>query len=106
MTADASGHSARLRKRLSQPAVLKAPGVYDGLTALLAEQAGFECGFVSGAGIAFSRLGSPDIETTVSGELDYPSILAVGFRYEATEKLGRALGVRGLMNVPKKRELL
>jgi len=38
-----------------------APGIYDALTALLAEQAGFDCLYLSGASIAYSRLGRPDI---------------------------------------------
>ena len=43
-----------------QPIVV-APGVYDALTALIAEQAGFETLYVSGAAIAYTRLGRPDI---------------------------------------------
>ena len=38
-----------------------APGVYDALTALLAEEAGFPCLYVSGAAVAYSRLGRPDL---------------------------------------------
>jgi 2-methylisocitrate lyase-like PEP mutase family enzyme len=49
--------SARLRR---QP-ILMAAGAYDPLTALIAEQAGFEALYVSGAGIAYTRLGRPDI---------------------------------------------
>ncbi|WP_337879432.1 isocitrate lyase/phosphoenolpyruvate mutase family protein [Rheinheimera sp.] len=54
-------HNQRLQTALAKPGVLKAPGLFDGLTARLVEQAGFEVGFVSGAGIAFSRFGIPDI---------------------------------------------
>ena len=50
-----------LRARLSRPPILIAPGVYDPLTALIAEQAGFEAVYVSGAAIAYTRLGRPDI---------------------------------------------
>jgi 2-methylisocitrate lyase-like PEP mutase family enzyme len=50
-----------LRARLSRPPILVAPGVYDPLTALIAEQAGFEALYVSGAAIAYTRLGRPDI---------------------------------------------
>src|SRR5262249_52476454 len=38
-----------------------APGVYDALTAHLAESAGFGTLYVSGAAIAYTRLGRPDI---------------------------------------------
>jgi len=50
-----------LRQRLSRPPILIAPGVYDPLTALIAERAGFETLYVSGAAIAYTRLGRPDI---------------------------------------------
>ncbi|WP_137045242.1 oxaloacetate decarboxylase [Pseudolabrys sp. FHR47] len=50
-----------LRARLSRPSILVAPGVYDPLTALIAELAGFEALYVSGAAIAYTRLGRPDI---------------------------------------------
>jgi 2-methylisocitrate lyase-like PEP mutase family enzyme len=50
-----------LRQRLVRPPILIAPGIYDPLTALIAEQAGFEALYVSGAAIAYTRLGRPDI---------------------------------------------
>lgn len=50
-----------LRKRLSLANVLLAPGVYDALSALMATRAGFEALYLSGAGIAYTRLGRPDI---------------------------------------------
>ena len=50
-----------LRARIARPPILIAPGVYDPLTALIAEQAGFDTLYVSGAGIAYTRLGRPDI---------------------------------------------
>jgi 2-methylisocitrate lyase-like PEP mutase family enzyme len=50
-----------LRQRLSRPPILVAPGIYDALTALIAERAGFEALYVSGAAIAYTRLGRPDI---------------------------------------------
>jgi 2-methylisocitrate lyase-like PEP mutase family enzyme len=50
-----------LRTRLSRPPILVAPGVYDPLTALIAEKVGFETLYVSGAAIAYTRLGRPDI---------------------------------------------
>ncbi|MGB7307382.1 MAG: oxaloacetate decarboxylase [Burkholderiaceae bacterium] len=50
-----------LRARLGDPAILVAPGIYDPLSGLLAEQAGFECAYVSGASIAYTRHGRSDI---------------------------------------------
>lgn len=58
-----------LRERLKRPPLLLAPGVYDALTALLAEQAGFEAVYLSGAGIAYSRLGRPDIGLVTATEV-------------------------------------
>jgi 2-methylisocitrate lyase-like PEP mutase family enzyme len=50
-----------LKERLSRGPALVAPGVYDALTAALATEAGFETLYVSGAAIAYTRLGRPDI---------------------------------------------
>lgn len=58
-----------LRDRLSVPDILIAPGVYDGLTATLAEQAGFEALYLSGAAVAYTRLGRPDIGLTSVSEM-------------------------------------
>jgi len=52
---------SRLRERLRGPRALVAPGVYDALTASLAQNAGFEALYLSGAAIAYTRLGRPDI---------------------------------------------
>jgi 2-methylisocitrate lyase-like PEP mutase family enzyme len=58
-----------LRARLTAPEILIAPGVYDGLTATLAEQAGFEALYLSGAAVAYTRLGRPDIGLTSVSEM-------------------------------------
>lgn len=58
-----------MRDRLSRPSLLLAPGVYDALTALLAEQAGFEAIYLSGANIAYTRLGRPDIGLVTASEV-------------------------------------
>ena len=58
-----------LRARLNAPEILIAPGVYDGLTATLAEQAGFEALYLSGAAVAYTRLGRPDIGLTSVSEM-------------------------------------
>jgi 2-methylisocitrate lyase-like PEP mutase family enzyme len=50
-----------LRTRLAHKPILLAPGVYDPLTALLATDAGFEALYLSGAALAYTRLGRPDI---------------------------------------------
>ena len=53
-----------LKQRLQQPYVLLAPGIYDAFTALLAQQAGFEALYLSGASIAYTALGRSDIGLT------------------------------------------
>jgi 2-methylisocitrate lyase-like PEP mutase family enzyme len=58
-----------LSARLVRPPILVAPGVYDALTALIAERAGFEALYVSGAGIAYTRLGRPDIGLVAMSEV-------------------------------------
>ena len=50
-----------LRSRLNRKPIVVAPGVYDALTALIATQAGFTTLYVSGAAIAYTRLGRPDV---------------------------------------------
>ena len=60
---------AALVQRLAQPRVIVAPGVFDTLSALLAEQAGFEAVFFSGSAVSFSQLGVPDIGLVTPPEL-------------------------------------
>jgi len=57
------------KDRLLQPRVLLAPGVYDALSALVAEQSGFEALYLSGASIAYTRLGRSDIGLTTASEV-------------------------------------
>jgi 2-methylisocitrate lyase-like PEP mutase family enzyme len=58
-----------LKQRLAKAEILVAPGVYDGLTAALAAQAGFEAVYLSGAAVAYTRLGRPDIGLTTMSEM-------------------------------------
>lgn len=61
--------TSTLRERLQQTQPLLAPGVYDALTALVAAQAGFEALYLSGASIAYTRLGRSDIGLTTATEV-------------------------------------
>ncbi len=58
-----------LRSRLKKSEILVAPGVYDGLTAAIAADAGFEALYLSGAAVAYTRLGRPDIGLTSVTEM-------------------------------------
>jgi 2-methylisocitrate lyase-like PEP mutase family enzyme len=58
-----------LRARLRAKPILLAPGVSDPLTALLAVRAGAETLYLSGAAIAYARLGRPDIGLVTMSEV-------------------------------------
>jgi 2-methylisocitrate lyase-like PEP mutase family enzyme len=69
MEPDQTADAETLRSRLARKPIVVAPGVYDALTALLAAQAGFSALYVSGAAIAYTRLGRPDIGLTGMSEV-------------------------------------
>lgn len=58
-----------LRERLARKPILLAPGVFDALGAALAEAAGFEALYLSGASLAYTRLGLPDLGFLGANEL-------------------------------------
>jgi len=58
-----------LKQRLQRPAPLLAPGVYDALSALVAQQSGFAALYLSGASIAYTRLGRSDVGLTTATEV-------------------------------------
>lgn len=61
--------SSSFRARLARPDIVLAPGVYDALSALIAEQAGFEALYLSGASIAYTRLARSDVGLTTFPEV-------------------------------------
>ncbi|MBK5960432.1 carboxyvinyl-carboxyphosphonate phosphorylmutase [Rhodoplanes elegans] len=58
-----------LKHRLDSGGTIVAPGIYDALTASLAAAAGFEALYLSGAAIAYTRLGCPDIGLVTMSEV-------------------------------------
>src|SRR5262245_55687885 len=58
-----------LKDRLRTKPILLAPGVADALTAHLAQHAGAEAIYLSGASIAYTRLGRPDIGLVCMSEV-------------------------------------
>ncbi len=60
----------KLKTRLARNDIVLAPGVYDALSALVAEQAGFEALYLSGASIAYTRLGRSDVGLTTFTEVE------------------------------------
>ena len=93
-----------LRTRLNAPEILVAPGVYDGLTAAMAQQAGFEAVYLSGAAVAYTRLGRPDIGLTTASEMaDTMALIAdridVPVIIDADTGFGNALNAQRTMRV-------
>ena len=61
----------KLRQILENPGILTLPGIYDCLSAKIAEQSGFEAVFTSGFGISGSTLGLPDYGFLTATEMLY-----------------------------------
>lgn len=87
-----------LRERLGQPALIQAPGVYDTLGAILVEQAGFEAVYISGAGIAYSQLGQPDLGLVYPDEL-ISQVARITDRVSIPVIVDGDTGFGGLLNV-------
>ena len=93
-----------LRTRLTRKPIVVAPGVYDALTAHLAERAGFSTLYVSGAAIAYTRLGRPDIGLVAMNEVaDAISLISDRVRadlvVDADTGYGNALNVGRTMRL-------
>ncbi|WP_421738314.1 isocitrate lyase/PEP mutase family protein [Caulobacter sp.] len=50
--------------------MVSAPGCWDGLSALLIEQAAFQAAFLTGGGLAMARFGRPDMGLVDAGEVE------------------------------------
>jgi len=61
VTVEKKSNNLNLKQRLAQEPIVVAPGVYDALSASLAAQAGFDTVYLSGASLAYTKLGRPDI---------------------------------------------
>lgn len=93
-----------LKTRLNDPRILVAPGVYDGLTAALAEAAGAQALYLSGAAVAYTRLGRPDIGLTSMTEMaDTMALIrdrvALPVIIDADTGFGNALNAQRTMRV-------
>lgn len=65
----AESSQSALRSILGRGETVVAPGVYDAMSALVAQQSGFEAVYLSGAAIAYNRLGRSDV-----GLVAYPEV--------------------------------
>jgi len=93
-----------LKALLSGPDILLAPGVCDALTALIAEQAGAKAAYLSGAGIAYTRFGRPDIGLVSMAEVaDTIALIrdrvSMPLIVDADNGFGNALNVQRTMRV-------
>jgi 2-methylisocitrate lyase-like PEP mutase family enzyme len=93
-------HSGRadLKRRLATGDILVVPGIYDALTALIAEQAGFEALYLSGASIAYTHLGRSDVGLVSYSEVEQAlsritERVAVPVIVDADTGFGNALNV-------------
>ena len=62
-------HAQRFRHLLAGQTPILTPGVYDALTATLVAAAGFSAAYLSGASIAYTKLGRPDIGLVSAAEV-------------------------------------
>ncbi|KAI0517224.1 methylisocitrate lyase [Xylaria bambusicola] len=60
---------SRLRQLLATGKTLVCPGVYDGFSARMALAAGFECLYMTGAGVSMSRIGMADLGLATQTEM-------------------------------------
>jgi 2-methylisocitrate lyase-like PEP mutase family enzyme len=89
-----------LKTRLSREGIIVAPGVYDALTASLAASAGFEALYLSGAAIAYTRLGRPDIGLVSMSEVA-DTLALVSERVEAPVIVDADTGYGNALNVQR-----
>ncbi len=92
--------NASLKARLARPGIVVAPGVYDGLTASLAACAGFEALYLSGAAIAYTKLGRPDIGLVSMSEVA-DTLAHVCERVEAPVIVDADTGYGNALNVQR-----
>jgi methylisocitrate lyase len=59
----------QLRDLIERPGMILRPGIYDALTAKLAEKAGFEWVLLTGYGVSGAMLGKPDVGLLSFGEI-------------------------------------
>ena len=89
-----------IKRRLSHGGIVVAPGIYDALTASLAVAAGFEAVYLSGAAIAYTRLGAPDIGLVSMSEVAQ-ALSLVRERIEAPIIVDADTGYGNALNVAR-----
>ncbi|MGI9481252.1 MAG: isocitrate lyase/PEP mutase family protein [Hyphomicrobiales bacterium] len=97
-------NSPSLKPRLQDKDILLAPGIYDALSAHIAEMAGAEAVYLSGASIAYTRFARPDIGLVSMSEVaDTLSLVcdrvSVPVIVDADNGYGNALNVQRTVRV-------
>lgn len=95
-----SGSGSDLRALLAGPPIVVAPGIYDALTALLASQAGFRALYLSGASIAYTRFGRPDLGLVGMDEVA-ETLMAIRERVAAPIVVDADTGFGNALNVQR-----
>jgi 2-methylisocitrate lyase-like PEP mutase family enzyme len=88
----------RLRKLINARAILPLPGVFDGFSTRLVEQAGYPAAFITGSGIAESRMGQPDVgimglEENVAGVRAIAACTGIALLADGDTGYGNAINV-------------
>ncbi len=83
-----------------QKGLVVAPGIADALGALIAEQAGFGALYLSGASIAYTRFGRPDLGLVTATEVE-AALDAICDRVEAPVIVDADTGFGNVLNVQR-----
>jgi 2-methylisocitrate lyase-like PEP mutase family enzyme len=88
----------QLKELINAPEILVTPGVYDGYSARLVEQAGFKSGSITGAGTSESRLGWADrgvmgLDENVANARRLADCCSLLLRADADTGYGNAMSV-------------
>ena len=95
-----TGARLSLKRRLAQKPILIAPGIFDGLSALIAERAGFDAVYLSGASVAYTKLGRSDVGLVTMSEMA-DTVSAVSERIAAPVIVDADTGFGNAINVQR-----
>ncbi|PKM89585.1 MAG: carboxyvinyl-carboxyphosphonate phosphorylmutase [Firmicutes bacterium HGW-Firmicutes-12] len=89
----------KLKALIAQPEIIIAGGVYDGLSAMLVQEAGLSCAYMTGFGTAASILGAPDYGLLTMTEMvnhtkNLSNCLSIPMIADADTGYGNPLNVR------------
>lgn len=100
MNAQAELPQLPLRAQLARGRLVVAPGVFDALGALIATRAGFETLYLSGASVAYTRFGRPDVGLVTATEVE-EALSAICERVETPVIVDADTGFGNALNVQR-----